>query len=300
MSAPPPSSDQSMVQGRATTVSTTVPTSRPYAMTPRGPVPPRPRRRPGRTGRSSRPGSRRRPARAAARRRRSFSPDHTWTTHASPPTARTTPSAAARVTGRRCTNRTQPSTSAGARYSTSSATPTGIREIAASTGLERPPRRTVRTRRAGRGAAVRERDGARPAAASPGRRPRPAATPRGADRAPPRSAASPRHPIRRTRPPTQREAQPDALPTVVLTALRGMHLHMMTGHDMSVTPNGTCCLSDWTEQPGSPLPTYVSTSSWNSHANSSSTSKVFSMRSSSDWASTPAPAGPRRPATADR
>ena len=60
-----------------------------------------------------------------------LSPAHTSTTQASPPTASTTPTAAARVTGRRCTNRTQPRTSAGARYSTSRATPTGMREIAA-------------------------------------------------------------------------------------------------------------------------------------------------------------------------
>ena len=39
--------------------------------------------------------------------------------------------AAARLTGRRCTKRTQPSTSAGARYSTSSATETGMRDRAA-------------------------------------------------------------------------------------------------------------------------------------------------------------------------
>ncbi len=59
------------------------------------------------------------------------SPAQISTTQANPPTASTTPTPAARVTGLRWTKRTQPSTSAGARYSTNSATPTGIREIAA-------------------------------------------------------------------------------------------------------------------------------------------------------------------------
>ena len=114
MSALPPSSDQSMPHGRATTRQhdrADEQSVRDHAQRIRRR---RPRRCPGRTGRSSRPGSRPRRARAAGRRRRSSSPAQTSTTQARPPTARTTPTAAARVTGLRWTKRTQPRTSAGA------------------------------------------------------------------------------------------------------------------------------------------------------------------------------------------
>ncbi|GAA3783251.1 hypothetical protein GCM10022403_017260 [Streptomyces coacervatus] len=41
------------------------------------------------------------------------------------------------------------------------------------------------------------------------------------------------------------ETEPDTPPAAPMAAFRRMHRHMMTGDDMSVTPDDTC-LSGWT------------------------------------------------------